>query len=152
MKCKKCKYTHCLHSSTEITDDNFVKIGSACYHTDCAEHRAKVNELITFFKEQINPDVVVSELRRVINVIVFQRGTDIDYILWGTKEWASSLHYPQGLYYLVQDQRMREKWDKIQADKFLKEEKEKNMPIVEEEHTFTWTPEKEKSISNLFDD
>ena len=95
--------------------------------------RKNINEIIQVFVEKVNPDVVMSALRRVVNDIVFNRGISSEQLLFGINYYIKNnipLNYPGGLYYVIQDRGAKQEYEKLQDMKFIKEEK-KNFRIEE---------------------
>lgn len=113
-KVYKCKYSHCKHDSKDIKDDNFIKVGNNYYHNDCYEEKELIAKIIDIFMKEVNSDVVVSGLRRVINDIVYNKGKSAEYLLFGLKYFIKNkkLNYPAGLYYVIQDRDVLVAWEK----------------------------------------
>lgn len=120
-KVRKCKASHCFHESREILpDDNVVEVSNAIYHKDCYQAISNIKEVMDIFATKINRNVVFSELRKVINNIVFQRGIDSGMLLFGIKYYINHhipLNYPQGLYYVVQNKDVQNGYKKEIVEK-----------------------------------
>lgn len=113
-KTVKCRSSHCLHENKELLREDAVNPKKGCfYHPDCYQTQEEIKEIIDIFVKQINPNVVFSQLRHVINVIVYDRGIGSELLLFGIKYYIKnkiSLNYPQGLYYVVQNKKMIESY------------------------------------------
>lgn len=106
----KCRFANCLHGEDrELLKSEAVKVGNVYYHKDCYEAKNCIQELIEYFSEKINPDVVFPQLMRTINSIVFPKdkeGISPERLLFQVKyhfEHGHKIQYPGGLYYAVQD-------------------------------------------------
>lgn len=132
-KVVKCRYAHCNHETKELNAEDAVCENKMYYHQDCYQMRKNINEIIQVFVEKVNPDVVMSALRRVVNDIVFNRGISSEQLLFGINYYIKNnipLNYPGGLYYVIQDRGAKQEYEKLQDMKFIKEEK-KNFRIEE---------------------
>lgn len=150
-KTYKCGWSHCKHDSIITQDQNFLKEKTRYYHVDCLEQKQTIEDIITIFLEQINPDIVISTLRSIVNTMVFKQGEDEKYILfaiqYAVRHPEMKLTYPQGLYRIVKDKNVRESWKKMMAKKEYKDEK---VELNNKEHTFVYKQPKEKTIADLF--
>ena len=111
----QCRFKHCLHSSTEIKkDDEYVKNGSTYYHKDCNELREALNDTVTLFMENVNNQVSVPELRKIINTLCFVDGMDIKYIKFAINYAVAhpecKLTYPAGLYRICRNLSIQAEW------------------------------------------
>lgn len=110
-----CKYTNCLHDDKEIKKEEAVKSGSAYYHKDCLQTKDDIKEIIKLFKECINPNPVYAQLQSVIKNIIFIKGIQSDFLLFGLRyyiEHKIPLNYPQGLYYVIQNKDVANAYNK----------------------------------------
>ncbi len=118
-KKRVCRASHCLHSSKEfLPDDKIVEVGKMAYHEDCYRAISNIKEVVDLFAKKINPNVVFSELRKVINTIVYTRGIDSGLLLFGIKYYINNripLNYPQGLYYVVQNKKVQVGYQKTKT-------------------------------------
>lgn len=136
----KCKYAHCKHESKDIPKGEEVKNGSGYWHKDCLKESLEIREIVSVFQQEINPNVVVAQLRRTINDIVFSKGYGADFLLFGLKYFVShkiTLNYPAGLYYVLQNRDVQNEWNKKQENKIKAEIKnydftgqEETQPII----------------------
>ena len=151
VKTYKCAFRHCQHESCEISQDKAVLIGKRYFHEDCAEIYNNIEEIKRLYYEKISNTVVMSQLIRVINHIVFTKKVDSNYFLFAVKYAISSkrkINYPQGLYYVREDYIIKNAWKKKQVQssgQYVFEAKQ------EEETKFTAKTVKEKGIENLFE-
>ena len=109
-----CNYNEIEIIDDIIKDDNYIKVGNNYYHTDCYEEKELIAKIIDVFMKEVNSDVVVSGLRRVINDIVYNKGKSAEYLLFGLKYFIKNkkLNYPAGLYYVIQDRDVLVAWEK----------------------------------------
>lgn len=126
-----CKYKHCLHPDNKpFPKIDAVKVGSVFYHKDCYELKNTIAEIIDYFTKEVNPDVVHMILVKTINNIVFPKGkpgVPAERLLFqlkyrNTHGGKGKIHYPAGLYYVLQDRESFEAYRKYKAEKALKNE------------------------------
>ena len=126
IKLVHCRYPKCkfLHETTELHKDDAVKSdskGSTYYHPDCYHTMQTVNQIRDLFVQKINPamtDKQIGALVSIINHLIFEKHFDVDYIKfalqWFTKLKPGALKHPAGLHYVVQDEAVKEAWEKEQ--------------------------------------
>lgn len=143
-----CKYANCLHNDREIEKENAVKSGSAYYHKDCLQTRDDIKEIIRLFKEHINPNPVYAQLQSVIKNIIFIKGIQSDFLLFGLRyyiEHKIPLNYPQGLYYVIQNKDVANAYNKSK----IKDVK-KSVEITEQtEVQFKHIPTKNSGFADI---
>lgn len=113
-----CGYSHCKHDNKEVDKTDAVKVGNRYWHKDCFEESNTIREIIDIFQNKCNPQVVIPALRKVINTIVYTKGNDAKFLLYGVKYYVSHkipLNYPGGLYYVLQNKDVKKEWDKTIA-------------------------------------
>lgn len=143
-----CKYANCLHNNREIEKENAVKSGSAYYHKDCLRTKNDIKEIIRLFKEYINPNPVYAQLQSVIKNIIFTKGIQSDFLLFGLRyyiEHKIPLNYPQGLYYVIQNKDVTNAYNKSK----IKDVK-KSVEITEQtEVQFKHIPTKNSGFADI---
>lgn len=115
IKTYKCRYKNCLHESREVDADKAVCVGNARYHSDCYKTKEDIKEIKELFVKHINPNPVYDQLQLVINNIVFTKKLGSDFLLFGLRYYIEnkiSLNYPQGLYYVIQNKKVIEEYNK----------------------------------------
>lgn len=143
-----CKYSNCLHDCRELNKEDAVKSGKFYYHKDCLKTKEDIKEIIYLFKKCINPNPVYAQLQKVIKNIVFIKGLGSDFLLFGLKYYIEnkiSLNYPQGLYYVIQNKKVIDAYNKSKL-KLVN----KNVEIkVNSDSEFTYIPIKNKNFSDI---
>lgn len=146
----KCRYSKCLHNGELIDKDKAVKIDKCYYHPDCYKIKEDIQEIVKLFKENINPNVVYSQLHKVINNIVFDKGETSDFLLFGLQYYIKNhipLRYPQGLYYVIQNKEVNKQYQRYNLSTLSS-----RIEIKENiDHHFTYIPIKEKTIADIID-
>lgn len=124
-KTVKCRWTHCRHESKDIPREDAVLGDNGCYyHKDCLEEKEKIKKIVDFWGENIDPLVNYSQLRGIINNLIYKKNIEPDYIFYtvrlGCKEgW---LHYPQGLYRSLDNFKRHDDWRRsVEAQKIPEE-------------------------------
>lgn len=118
---KKCSLVHCLHESRELTEeDDVVTVGKKSYHADCYEVEIQTKKVCDLFYEKVNPHTVYSNLRKIVNEIVYEKGISPDVLYFGINYYLNNhipLNYPAGLFYVIQNKKMMEAYNKTKVKK-----------------------------------
>lgn len=100
------------------------------------------------FKEHINPNPVYAQLQSVIKNIIFIKGIQSDFLLFGLRyyiEHKIPLNYPQGLYYVIQNKDVANAYNKSK----IKDVK-KSVEITEQtEVQFKHIPTKNSGFADI---
>ena len=143
-----CKYSHCLHNNREIEKEKAVRVGNAYYHSDCFKTKEDIKEVVNLFKTHINPNPVYAQLQSVIKNIIFVKGIQSDFLLFGLRyyiEHKIPLNYPQGLYYVIQNKDVANAYNKAKT-----KEIKKSVEITEQAETqFKFVPTKNKGFADI---
>ena len=143
-----CKYSHCLHNNREIEKEKAVRVGSSYYHSDCFKTKEDIKEVVNLFKTYINPNPVYAQLQSVIKNIIFVKGVQSDFLLFGLRyyiEHKIPLNYPQGLYYVIQNKDVANAYNKPKT-----KEIKKSVEITEQAETqFKFVPTKNKGFADI---
>lgn len=118
----KCRYSHCKHESKEIADGEGVRVGNAYYHEDCYKEKNDVDGVISLWCEKVDPIPIYSELRGVVNTLVYKRGYPAEKVLYFLR-WALAhgynIKHPPGLYYLMKNADAERSWGEKQRATFV---------------------------------
>ena len=118
---KCCGSTHCLHESKEFTeDDKTITVGKKTYHEDCWMVQDQITKVCDLFYRKVNSNVVFSNLRKVVNEIVYGRGISPDVLYFGINYYIDNhipLNYPAGLFYVIQNKKMIAAYNKAKVQK-----------------------------------
>ena len=148
----RCKLKHCLHESRELNKDEAIRVGAGYYHPDCYKAHQQIKEIVDIFSKQVNPNVVYSQLMRVINTIVYERGNSSEFLLYGLKYYLTHkipLNHPQGLYYVVQNADMARAYKKSKELQIAKEVKESISINEESDNSFVHVPTKTSGFADI---
>lgn len=148
----KCRFTGCKHETKEVRREDAVKIGTQYYHKDCYQTKLDIEETMTLFIQNVNPNVVVPQLRKVINTIVYEKGIESAVLLFGVKYYIThkiNLNYPGGLYYVIQNKEMLKEYDRLYRKKEVKAASEIRNEESTPEVTFTHRATKVKSFADI---
>ena len=136
-----CRYTHCKHETKNIPEEEAVHSGTGYWHEDCLKESLAIREVIDLFQKKCNPLVVMPQLRKTINNIVYEKGIDAQLLLFGVRYYIDHkipLNYPGGLYYVLQNKDVQKEWAKqsvkamkceFDLDKFVSESDTTASPI-----------------------
>ena len=151
-KIVKCRYSHCNHTSKELFLSEAVQSGkSTYYHKDCYKQSEEIKQVIDLFREFIDPMVVISNLRVVINNIIFNKYVDSEYLLFALKFAINNklnLKHAMGLHYIIGYKNIQ---DAYQKERSKKQSPETNkIEIKDETNTsFEFIPTKKRDFTNI---
>lgn len=149
----KCRYKHCIHPEDDkVPKEEMIKEGSTYYHKDCYEIKNNINEIIDLYCKKIGGHFTMAQLRKVINDIIFNKGNDSKFLLFGINYYINhgiKINNPAGLYYVLQNQDMIKQWNRLYV---RKETKKEDVFKIEEKsfHRFNFKPQKNKTFSDMF--
>lgn len=141
-------------ASREIEKDKAIKDGKSYYHPQCLKVKNDINEIISLFREKVNPNVVISVLRKVVNAIVFEKNVESGLLLFGLQYYIKNkktLNYPQGLYYVVQNSDVNREYSSMKAVQLKKEivKQMDNEPVDNGIRNFGYQPRRRKTIIEI---
>jgi hypothetical protein len=118
-----CKYRNCKHPNQEIDfakDSYTFDDYGYCWHTDCKKESDTIVSIIDFWYRNIDDDdTSYANLHRIIRTII-SRGYEAEYILFALKSKVKVLHHPPGLFYAVDDWKLKEEWKKKKIEDAVK--------------------------------
>lgn len=109
----KCGYNKCLFDG-EVDKEISIKVGNRYYHKECLKQKQDKDETRKLFLEIINPTEVVAVLNSVINNIVHIKKVNSDYLLYSLKysiQNKFNLQHAMGLYHIINDKRIKERYN-----------------------------------------
>ena len=149
VKLHKCKYAHCKHDTTDISPEDEVKVGESRYwHKDCYEESLAIRDVIDIFYKEVNRNVVMNNLRKVVNSIVYEKGIDARMLRFGLRYYldhGKPINYPQGLYYVIQNIDVQKAWNE-----HVRNISKESFEIKEESNRkFEYKPSESKGFANI---
>lgn len=112
----KCASKNCRHENSPVSIDSCVKVGNRYWHKDCYKQKENLKMIIKLFSENVCCDKkVYADLQRVIKDIVLNKKVESELLLFGLRYYINhkiSLHYPAGLYYVIQNKDVTESYHK----------------------------------------
>ena len=150
----KCAFSHCEHDAKKIQASEAVKIGNRYWHRDCYEISQIIQSIIDEYMNHFSQTVVISILRKIVNNIIFGKkllndkvpkyesdlnaARYLDFAIQFALDHNIPISHPQGLYYLIDNSRVKEAWKKKQeaeAQREVNREVAKNVDISKSEQT-----------------
>ena len=126
----ECRFRKCLHDSREITDDDFVKVGSGNYHKDCFCVKCNINKINDLFLSYVRGNTIQSQLQKIIDEIVFEEGknplTQSKFLYFALEMYISQrkpLRYPAGLRYVIKNKDIIDAWELKKSRFFVDDDK-----------------------------
>lgn len=145
----KCSYSHCKHENKEIVGDDFITVNTKTYyHPDCYAEKETMAEIVDVWVKKIDAHPIFTELRKHINVIVYEWGIPADkllfYLNWAiNNNWG--LRHPAGLRYLAKSDDAERAWKRAQASG-----QRANAEILEDcGNKFDYIPAKTRGIADI---
>jgi len=166
----KCGYLHCSHENKDVKQSDTIQIKNRHWHKDCYEIDENIKEVAEIYYNHISSTVVMGFLKKVINEIVFKRllndkvaknDSDLEasrYLLFAMNyalEKNIRLNSPAGLYYLIDNAKVKEAWARKKAKEI---EKEASRELEEDDFDFDAvrteykpkTPTKQSGFGSIF--
>ncbi len=135
----KCGFSHCEHGG-KVNLDEAVKIGARYWHKDCYETSELVKEIKDDYLENISSSAVISFLSKVINDIVYGKKLEnkkltkaqsnleaaryLSFCLKYAINHSIPITHVPGLYYLIDNVKIRKEYEKELELKVQKEIKQ----------------------------
>jgi hypothetical protein len=137
----KCNYTFCKHNKT-VNSEEAIKHNSKYYHPECLRELSNKNLIRDLFYENINKTEIGAIFTKVINRIIHELNVPSDFLLFALKYaiyYKIALKHAMGLYYLINNDKIKKAYEKRKNKNIIKEiKKEQNeTQQTEEEITFT---------------
>ena len=165
MKQFKCAFGHCGYEDKKVCEDEAVRIGNRYWHKDCYEISELIKEIRDDYLDNFSSTAVISFLNKVINDIIFgkklenkkvskaQSNLEAARYLSFAMKYAINNKIPithvAGLYYLIDNTRIKKAYEKQNELKTQKEMREtmKNEDVTEAPRT-EYKPSAKFSASN----
>ena len=155
-KMYKCAFKHCQHESCEVPQGEAVKVGTRYMHKDCAEKSEYIRKTRDLYFERISSTVVMKQLVSVLNNLVIKKNVDPKYLYFAVDFAVSNkipIKNPYGLHYLVDNNRIKEMWNKKQSNKIVKqmrEEAEDSVASSPTNNAFNYFADKNIGFGGIF--
>jgi hypothetical protein len=151
-KVYKCGYNQCKLGK-EVTKDIAVKHGAKYYHKECLIEAQNKNEIRKLFFEKINPTEVAAVLNRTINTIIDTKNVSSDFLLYALKyviENKLILNHAGGLYYIINNDRIKESYRKERINKEVSQIKSELLNIeITNETQYKFKQESQNNWGNI---
>lgn len=169
-KLVNCRYPKChlLHASTELSKDEAIFYNNRYYHNNCLHTMLTVMKIKDLFIQRVDPTLTAKQIGMLVstvNNIVFSKHIDVDFVLfavqWIVDNKPGVLKYPAGIHYIIQDNDVKDAWNKEkrrQIKASMQEAvnqlgKELNSPIEIDfgtpESKFVYKPQRQKSFADI---
>lgn len=109
----KCAYPHCYHGGKVLESEAVVDKGKR-YHWDCIKTKMDLAEIRTMYIDNIDENVYVPQLSKVLNDLVFKYNQDIEYIRFAIDyygQYKTEVKSPFALLYLRTNRYMKRKYN-----------------------------------------
>jgi hypothetical protein len=140
MKQYKCGFNHCAHDGGKVEQNEAIKINKRYWHKDCYETSELIKEIEQDYFDHISSSVVISYLRKIINDIVYGRKLEnknisksqsnleaaryLSYCLKYAIDNNIPITHVPGLYYLIDNARIKKAYEKERDLRIQKKMKE----------------------------
>lgn len=156
-KVYKCAFKHCQHEPCEVSQGEAVKVGNRYMHKDCAEKSEYIQKTRDLYFEKISNTVVMKQLVSVLNNLVVKKNVDPKFLYFAVDFAISNkipIKSPYGLHYLIDNNRIKEMWNKKKATeiaKQIREEAENTEPAPQiTSNSFNYSVDKSAGFGGIF--
>lgn len=121
-KSYKCGFKHCKHVTGDVMQSEAVKVGARYMHKDCSIIGDNISKIRDTYYEKVSKTVVMKQLVSVINNLVFTKNIDSGYLLFVINNALATnipIKSPYGLHYLIDNQRIKDAWNKKNAQEIV---------------------------------
>ena len=118
----KCRYKNCPYGGT-VSNDVAVKDGKSYYHPDCLKEKNNKNQIIDIFYKYINKAEVGAQLRKTVDNIVDTKKSTSEFLLYAlcyVIHHKMSLNHPAGLYYIINNDEIKQAYKHYQDSQVQK--------------------------------
>lgn len=119
-----CGYKHCLHPQQKITQSDAIKVGNRYYHKECNEIKTNIEKIRDLYFYNVSKTVVMSQLIKVINTIVFDKKVDSNYFLFALNYAIANkitIKSPYTLHYIIDNSHIKKQWTEKQNKRTLQD-------------------------------
>lgn len=143
----KCRYSHCKHESREVDKSEAIRCGNFYYHPDCFKEKELLNKITETYISKVDSAPVMSQLRSIINTIVFKQGVSPEFLLFALQK--ANISHPPGLYYAVKNESIIQEWNAIQASNKTKDYSFSAEADYLPDDNFNYTPNKNRGFTKI---
>ena len=114
-----CGFKYCSHETKKVPEGEAVKSGTKYFHEDCLKIRDNMEAVKRVYYENVSNTVVMSQLVKVIQTIVINKGVDSEYLLFALKLAIANkiaINSPYGLHYIIDYSNIKNAWNAKQAN------------------------------------
>ena len=123
----KCGYGHCAHKNKIVYEPESVKINTRRWHKDCYELQGLIAEIEEDYIQHVSKSVPIAYLRKV-NIEKWESNLNAGRYLSFCLKFAIAnkipLTHPPGMYYLIDNARIKKAYQKENELRIQKEIKE----------------------------
>lgn len=156
-KVYKCAFKHCQHKPCEVPQGEAVKVGNRYMHKDCAEKSEYIQKTRDLYFEKVSNTVVMKQLVNVLNNLVIKKNVDPKFLYFAVDFAISNkipIKSPYSLHYLVDNNRIKEMWNKKKAAEVanqIREEAENFEPAHQiMNNSFKYSINKDTGFGGIF--
>lgn len=166
----KCAFKHCEYPEHKVSEDEAVRINNRYWHKSCYETSQIIEGIVEDYLANFSQTVVISLLRKIINDIVFGKklltpnipkyesdlkaAKYLEFCIQYAINHNLRVTHPQGLYYLIDNSRIKEAWKKQTEAKIQREAniEAQKIDLSESKQTsFTFNNQSNVGFGNLFE-
>lgn len=142
-KMVKCRYKYChrKHETNELSVEDAVSTGKGMYwHKDCYAECENIKEIIDLWTDRVDPSPIFSQLKKVINQIVYDRNVESAYLLFALKYCINhgwKLRYPSGLHYVYKNEEAKQAWLQYKREEAIRNMTDQQFVVNEQEDEAT---------------
>lgn len=118
----KCAYQHCPFGG-QVDKDEAVSYKRRHYHKKCFQDVVNKEKIREYYLENINKTEILSRLNAIISDIIDKKQVDSEFLLFAIQYAIKNnitIRTPMGMYFLINNYKIKEAWKKEQAKKIKK--------------------------------
>lgn len=128
-KQRKCVYTHCPRNGI-IDSGDYVEMNGKFYHQECRKEMDCISEIKDIWYQNVNNDQsVFPQFIRTLNTILYKKHVPAEYLLFALKRKYQYLKHPGGLYYIINDEKIRADYDREKSRRIVDSEAFKKIKV-----------------------
>lgn len=148
----KCNYSKCIYKTKDIAPEDLYidEITHRRYHKRCFQYKTLIDEIATFYYENVSRTVVYGALVNTIKNIVFKKRVEPEFLLYAlqyTVEKGNMPKSPFSLHYLIDDGRIKKAYQSTHPSKKIQIDLD-NISVAEEQQ-FEYKPKERQSFGDV---
>lgn len=148
----KCNYSKCIYKTKDIAPEDLYidENTNRRYHKRCFQYKMLIDEIATYYYENVSRTVVYGALVNTIKNIVFKKRVEPEFLLYALQYTVEKGNMPKSpffLHYLVDDGRIKKAYQSTHPSKKIQIDLD-NISVAEEQQ-FEYKPKERQSFGDV---